>query len=91
MKSRTMRSVKNNFGINVNCSLGCLTPENQEHWLSCKETSSNINTSIEYSDMFGSFLQQMSIVRLYSQLEEERMELQQRAAACSPVALSPGP
>ena len=86
MRTRTMRSVKNNFGMNINCSLGCPTPENQEHWLLCQETTSNKNTSIKYSDIFGSITEQINIVKRFSQLEEERMELGQRAAPSSPVA-----
>jgi hypothetical protein len=91
MRSKTMRSVKTNFGITAKCSLGCLTPENQEHGLVCQKTLANRNTNIEYSDMFGSFTQQISIVKLNSQLEEERTELCQRAALSSPVALISGP
>ena len=86
LRTRTMRSVKNNFGLNLNCSLGCPTPENQEHWLLCQETTSNKNTSIKYSDIFGSITEQINIVKLFSQLEEERMELGLRAAPSSPVA-----
>ena len=86
-----MRSVKNNFGMELNCSLGCLTPENQEHWILCQETSSNRNTTIEYNDMFGNLQDQMNIVKLYSKLEEERVELFQRAAPSSPVAQITGP
>ena len=70
MRSRTMRSVINNFGNNVNCSLGCSTLESQEHWIICQKTFSNKNTKIMYTDMFGNLTKQVNIVKLLSQLEE---------------------
>ena len=90
LRSRTMRSVVNNFGRNINCSLGCSKPENQEHWLSCGKTASNKNTDIVYSDIFGSLTQQTNVVKLFAQLEEERMELH-LVAPSSPMADNIGP
>ena len=86
LRSRTMKSVINNFGMKVNCSLGCSTLESQEHWLLCQETLANENTPIVYSDIFGNITEQMNIVKLFSKLEEERNEQRQRAAHSSPVA-----
>ena len=91
MRSRTMRSVINNFLNNVNCSLGCSTLESQEHWIICQKTFSNKNTKIMYTDMFGNLTQQVKIVKLFSQLEEERMELCKIAIPSSPVSLDTGP
>ena len=91
LRSRTMRSVKNNFGLKLDCPLGCSIVETQEHWLVCSHTNGNTNTQIQYSDLFGSLQEQIKIVKLYSQLEEEREELTQEGASSSPVADNTGP
>ena len=94
LRSRTFKSVKNNFGMQLNCSLGCLILENQEHWLCCKHTTNNNNTQICYDYLYGSLEQQIEIVQLYSKLEEEREELTAEDAPSSPVAhtgLRPAP
>ena len=91
LRSRTVKSVKNNFGRNDNCSLGCFSPENQEHWLDCDQTRSNQNTPVKYSDIYGTLTQQTNIVKLFIQLEEERKELSGRAAPGLPVADDTGP
>ena len=75
LRSRTVRSVKNNFGIKINCALGCPDIENQEHWLLCTKTKANQDTHIVYSDIYGGIQQQTDMVKLYSRLEEEREEL----------------
>ena len=81
-----MRSVKNNFGLKLNCSMGCQVTENQEHcqchWLVCDQTKANQNTHIIYSDIYGSIQQQIEVVKLFSRLEEEREELPDRGAPC---------
>ena len=41
-----MRSVINNFEINVNCSLECSTLESQEHWIIFQTASLTKNTQI---------------------------------------------
>ena len=41
LRLRTVRSVKNNFGLKLNCSMGCQVTENQEHWLVCDQTKAN--------------------------------------------------
>ena len=86
LRSRTFKNVKNNFGMQLNCSLGCLILENQEHWLCCKHTTNNNNTHICYDYLYGSLEQQIEIVQLYSKLEEEREELTIQEAQSSPVA-----
>ena len=73
--SRTVRSVKSNFGIKLNCSIGCLMIEIQEHWLLCTQINANRNTHIDYRYIYGSLEQQIKIVQLFSLLEEEREEL----------------
>ena len=73
--SRTVRSVKSNFGIKLNCFLGCLMIETQEHWLLCKQINANRNTHIDYRYFYGSLEQQIKIFQLFSLLEEEREEL----------------
>ena len=75
LKSRSLWSVKNNFGIKINCSLGCPDIENQEHWLLCIKTKVNKDTHIVYSDIYGGIQQQIDVFQLYSRLEEEREEL----------------
>ena len=35
LRSRTMKSVRNNFRLKLDCPLGCSIVENQEHWLVC--------------------------------------------------------
>ena len=82
LRSRTVRSVKNNFGLKLNCSMGCQVTENQEHWLVCDQTKANQNTHIIYSDIYGSIQQQIEVVKLFSRLEEEREELPDRGAPC---------
>ena len=91
LRSRTVRSVKSNFGIKLNCSLGCLMIETQEHWLLCKQTNANRNTHIDYSYIYGSLEQQIEIVQLFSLLEEEREELTDKDAPSWPVAANTGP
>ena len=91
LRSRTMRSVRNNFGLKLDCPLGCSIVENQEHWLVCTHTNGNTNTQVQYSDLFGSLQEQIEIVKLYSQLEEEREELTQQGASSLPVADNTGP
>ena len=91
LRSRTVKSVKNNFGRNDNCSLGCFSSENQEHWLDCDQTRSNQNTPVKYSDIYGTLTQQTNIVKLFIQLEEERKELSGKAAPGLPVADDTGP
>ena len=44
-----------------------------------------------YTDMFGNLTQQVKIVKLFSQLEEERMELCKITTPSSPVSLDNGP
>ena len=82
LRSRTVRSVKNNFGLKLNCSMGCQVTENQEHWLVCDQTKANQNTHTIYSDIYGSIQQQIEVVKLFSRLEEEREELPDRGAPC---------
>ena len=85
LRSRTLRNVKNNFGLKLTCSLGCQVLESQEHWLLCQQTKSNLNTSVRYSYLYGSLQQQIELVKLFSKLEEEREEMSQDAPS-SPVA-----
>ena len=85
LRSRTLRSIKNNFGLMLNCSKGCLIIENQEHWLECQGTNANINTHVKYSYFYGSLQQHIEIVQLFVRLEEEREE-QTQDAPSSPVA-----
>ena len=97
LRCGTFKNVKNYFGKKENCSLGCLTLEDQEHWLICDKTTTNMNTEVEYNYLFGTLTQQIKIVKILSQLEEERKELAESASPSSPVAacigprLSPGP
>ena len=89
LRSRTLRNVKNNFGMNLTCSMGCQVLESQEHWLLCKHTKSNLNTSVRYSYLYGSLQQQIELVKLFSRLEEERKEMNQDAP--SPPVAQTGP
>ena len=91
LRCRTFNSVKNNFGQKENCSLGCITLEDQEHWLECEKTNRNKNTEVKYAHLFGTLTEQVTIVKLFSQLIEERQELAERAAPSSPVAALIGP
>ena len=86
LRSRTFRSVKNNFGMKLYCSLGCPILENQEHWICCQHTNNNKNTQVCYNYLYGNLQQQIEIVQLYSKLEEEREELIEEDAPSSPVA-----
>ena len=59
---------------------------------SCVEkTTFNINTDIQYSQLYGTLEQQINIVKLFSLLEEERKELLERSTPSSPVAADIGP
>ena len=91
LRTRTYRNVSNNFGQNNNCSLGCSKIDSQEHWILCSKTVSNKQTQVQYSDLYGNLEKQVSIVKLFSKLEEEREELTQREAASTPVAEITGP
>ena len=91
LRTRTYRNVSNNFGQNNNCSLGCSEIDSQEHWILCSKTVSNKQTQVQYSDLYGNLEKQVSIVKLFSKLEEEREELTQREAASTPVAEITGP
>ena len=91
LRCRTFKNVKNNFGKKENCSLGCLTLEDQEHWLICDKTTTNMNTEVQYNDLFGTLTQQITIVKMFSQLDEERKELAESATPSSPVAACIGP
>ena len=91
LRTRTFRNVPNNFGQNNNCSLGCSEIDSQEHWILCSKTISNKQTQVQYSDLYGNLEKQVSIVKLFSKLEEEREELTQREAASTPVAEITGP
>ena len=91
LRTRTFRSVPNNFGQNRNCVLGCSVIDSQEHWIMCSKTISNKQTQVQYSDIYGNLQKQVQIVKLYSKLEEEREELTQREAASTPVAEITGP
>ena len=90
LRSRTFRGVKNNFGMKDRCSLGCPALEDQEHWLMCGKTTFNINTDIQYCQLYGTLEQQINIVKLFSLLEEERKKLSERSTTSSPVAADIG-
>ena len=86
LRSRTFRGVKNNFGMKDRCSLGCPTLEDQEHWLMCGKTTFNINTDIQYSQLYGTLEQKINIVKLISLFEDKRKDLAERSTPSSPVA-----
>ena len=50
-----------------------------------------MSTEAEYNHLLGTLAQQTTIVKLFSQLEEERKELTERAAPNSPLAAFIGP
>jgi hypothetical protein len=91
LRTRTFRSVYNNFGQKKNCVLGCSVIDSQEHWITCSKTLANQQTQVKYSDIYGDIHKQVQIVKLFSKLEEEREELTQREAASTPVAEITGP
>ena len=91
LRSRSVRNVANNFGQEKNCSLGCSSPDTQEHWLSCSRTMFNQGTTLKYSDIYGDLSEQTTIVKFFAQLQEEREELTARNAPGSPVAVFTGP
>ena len=69
LRSRSVRNVANNFGQEKTCSLGCTSPDIQEHWISCSKILANQGTIIEYIDIFGNPCEQTLLVKLFAQLE----------------------
>ena len=83
LRSR-MTKVKKNFSTqyskNLLCTLGCKVEEDQKHLLECKYILDKLDdkyslAEIEYSDLFGSFQEQVQITKIFSKLFKIRNEL----------------
>ena len=66
---------------NLNCSLGCLVPENQQHiFEDCKEIRKQIqyNNSYKIKDIYEDTHKQKAAISYFLQIEEKRLDLKKK-------------
>ena len=65
-----MNSNPYNFGNKENCELGCLIPQDNEHYLNCNILNEGIENDMKYSEFFNGPLE--TKIRILRKIQENK-------------------